>query len=141
MTRLLASLLAFTALLACAACGRGKLGITIEQDGTVDPNEITRLYLQVAERDTKANPGSVTWVYFEAIIDREHGWDGTLPTSLIYEGWVGDVDKYHPSVAAYAGDQIIARSSGATSSNPWFSNVDKVWVVELESDVPIWPYP
>ena len=138
---MLASLLAFTALLTCAACSRGKLGIVIEQDGTVNTAAITRLHLKVTETEIYGGPHEWRRVAYEAIIDREHGWDGNLPTSLIYEGWVGDADKYHATVAAYEGDQIVAQSDGSWGTPGWFQNVDRIIHVELESKVPIWPYP
>jgi hypothetical protein len=140
MPRLLASLLALIALLASAACGRGKLGIVIEQDGTVNTAAITRLHLKVSETEI-LGPNQWRPVAYEVIIDREHGWDGNLPTSLIYEGWVGDADKYHATVAAYEGDQIVAQSNGSEGRPGWFQNVDRVVYLELESKVPIWPHP
>ena len=68
MARLLASLLAFTVLLGSAACGRGKLGLVIEQDGTVNTAAITRMHLKVMEIETL---GPKQWrpVAFEAIIE------------------------------------------------------------------------
>jgi hypothetical protein len=139
MARLLASLLVCVASLVVGGCAKGRLGVVIESDGSFDAAAVSRLHLKVWESHQVAEQ---QWEFprFEANIDRGRSWDGQLPVSLIYDGYVGDAGKYHVSVAAYAGDQVVAQSSGAIGDTTWFQNVGRVWHVKLKSDARVW-YP
>jgi hypothetical protein len=134
MARLLASLLVCVVAVALGGCHRGRIGIIIETDGSFDATAVSRLHLKVSDSE-KTGEGSQR-IRFDANIDRGAQWDGHLPVSLIYDGISADPWSYYPTVAAYAGDQIIAQSNGYVLERAWFSNVEWGVRVRLESLAP-----